>query len=314
MLPMRRIFCAPCLVLLLAAPVSAAETSIKLSTTTSTQASGLLDVLLPEFTKASGIVVKVIAKGTGAAIRDGQDGNVDVILVHAKSREEGFVKAGHGTRRYAVMHNDFVIVGPRADPARVRSCKTVICALRRIARARAHFVSRGDDSGTHGKEQQLWRKTRLPLANRSIGLAGKAGKRVSVIRPGGKWYLSIGMGMGRTLTFANEKQAYTLTDRGTFVKYRHGRKRGIDLSVLLEGDPLLHNPYGVIPVNPGRHPHVNHKSADRFARWLIGQRAQRLIASYRVQGRQLFFPDNLSSGAKQAASSGAKQAARGHRP
>ncbi len=267
---------------------------LRMSTTTSTQASGLLDVLLPAFTRDTGIRVKVIAKGTGAAIRDGMDGNVDVIFVHARAREEEFVRDGFGTRRYAVMHNDFVLLGPTSDPASIRGTKDVVSALRRIAVARATFVSRGDDSGTHTREQQLWRATGLPLVTMKRTIAGKGGKRaVEFVYPDGSesWYLSIGQGMGRTLTMADEKRAYTLADRGTYIKYRFGRTVPVDLEVLCQGDPRLLNPYGVIPVNPKRHPGVRYGLADRFARWLVSARGQDLIGNYRLLGRQLFHPD-----------------------
>ncbi|MBW1775190.1 MAG: substrate-binding domain-containing protein, partial [Deltaproteobacteria bacterium] len=195
---------------------AAAEKVLKMSTTTSTQASGLLDVLLPELEKDTGIKVKVIAKGTGAAIRDGLDGNVDVIFVHAKSREEKFVSEGYGTKRYAVMHNDFVILGAPGDPAGIKGMGKAAGALKKIAGARALFVSRGDDSGTHTKEQALWKAAGLPMKKTTTSIVKKGKKHeVSFMAPSGKWYLSIGQGMGKVLTFADEKQAYTLSDRGT---------------------------------------------------------------------------------------------------
>jgi tungstate transport system substrate-binding protein len=270
------------------------ENTITMSTTSSTQASGLLDVLLPEFRRDTGVTVKVIAKGTGAAIRDGMDGNVDVIFVHARSREDAFVEGGHGTKRYGVMHNDFVILGPTADPAGARGAGTAAAAFRAIAAAKAPFVSRGDDSGTHTKEQELWRATGLALeeAHQEIMKKGKEAT-VGFVHPGGLggWYLSIGQGMGKALTFADEKMAYTLADRGTYIKYKFGRDLPIELEVLGEGDPALANPYGVIPVNPGKHPYVRHELADRFARWLMSERGQSIIGGYRLLGRQLFVPD-----------------------
>ncbi|MBW1740415.1 MAG: substrate-binding domain-containing protein [Deltaproteobacteria bacterium] len=235
------------------------EPVIKMSTTTSTQASGLLDMLLPNFTKDTGIEVKVFAKGTGAAIRDGMDGNVDVIFVHAKAREEKFVSEGYGTRRYAVMHNDFVILGPPEDPAGIRGMKDAAAALKKIARAKAKFISRGDDSGTHTKEQALWAATGLPLVTKTTTVVKGGIKRALAFKHPqglGTWYLSIGQGMGKALTYANEKQAYTLSDRGTYIKYKLGRKEGLDLEVLCEGDEMLYNPYGVIPVNPEKYSHV----------------------------------------------------------
>jgi tungstate transport system substrate-binding protein len=273
-----------------------AEKIIKMSTTTSTQASGLLDVLLPELAKDTGIQVKVIAKGTGAAIRDGMDGNVDVIFVHAKAREEQFVGDGFGTQRYAVMHNDFVILGPPGDPAGIKGMKDAAAALKKIAAAQQPFVSRGDDSGTHTKEQDLWKATGLPLENSGMTVvSGGKSKEVKFTHPMGlgQWYLSIGQGMGKALTFADEKRAYTLADRGTYIKYKFGRDVPIDLEVLVEGDPLLANPYGVIPVNPKKHPHVQYDLAQQFADWLVSARGQSVIRGYKLLGQQLFFPDAI---------------------
>jgi tungstate transport system substrate-binding protein len=273
-----------------------AEKIIKMSTTTSTQASGLLDVLLPELEKDTGIQVKVIAKGTGAAIRDGMDGNVDVIFVHARAREEQFVSDGFGTRRYAVMHNDFVILGPPADPAGVKGMKDAAAALKKIAAAKQPFVSRGDDSGTHTKEQALWKSTGLPLEDSGMKIsAGGKDKEIKFTHPQGlgKWYLSIGQGMGKTLTFADEKQAYTMADRGTYIKYKFGRDVPVELDVLVEGDPLLANPYGVIPIDPKKHPHVQYDLAKQFAEWLVSARGQSVIRNYRLLGQQLFYPDAI---------------------
>ncbi len=274
----------------------AEEKVIKMSTTTSTENSGLLDVLLPVFKKDTGISVRVFAKGTGASIRDGMDGNVDVIFVHAKAREEKFVAEGYATKRYAVMHNDFVILGPASDPAGIKGTKHAAAALRKIAEAKAKFVSRGDDSGTHTKEQELWTATGLPLKTETKEIVKKGKKRkVSFMSPAGigEWYFSIGQGMGKVLIFAEEKQGYTLADRGTFLKYKLGRKQGLDLDILCAGDPALFNPYGVIPVNPKKYPHVKHEMADTFARWLISGKAQALIANYKIQGQQAFFPDAI---------------------
>jgi len=269
---------------------------IKMSTTTSTDNSGLLDVLLPEFTKETGIRVKVFAKGTGAAIRDGMDGNVDIILVHARTREEKFVTDGIGAYRFGVMHNDFVLLGPAADPAGIRGTPEAVTALRKIARSKARFVSRGDDSGTHTKEQALWKATKLPLKTKTTRIVKRGKKRSLAFRhPEGlaRWYFSIGQGMGKTLTYAEEKQAYVLVDRGTYLKYKFGRTQGLDLEILCEGDPALFNPYGIIPVNPKRHAHVKFEWADRFAKWMVSQRAQTLIANYKIQGQQAFFPDAI---------------------
>lgn len=270
------------------------EKVLQISTTTSTQASGLLDVLLPEFKKDTGISVKVIAKGTGAAIRDGMDGNVDLIFVHAKNREEKFVEQGYGTKRYAVMHNDFVIVGPAKDPAGIKGTEKAAQALEKIAKAKAGFISRGDDSGTHTKEQILWKSTDLDLKKESKKLV-KKGKEMEIafVRPQGDWYLSIGQGMGKTLTFADEKQAYALTDRGTYLKYKLGRDQGIALEILCEGDPALYNPYGVIPVNPEKFDHVKYDLSKKFAEWITSKKGQTLIADYRLMGKPLFHPDAI---------------------
>ena len=272
----------------------AGDRELKMSTTTSTQASGLLDVLLPELEKDTGITVKVIAKGTGAAIRDGKDGNVDVIFVHARAREEEFVTEGYGTKRYAVMHNDFIILGPEKDPAGIKGLKNAAQALKKIAEARAGFISRGDDSGTHTKEQALWKATGLTLEKKISTIVKKGQKRdVTFSHPVGlgQWYLSIGQGMGKALTLADEKQAYILADRGTFIKYKFGRDVPIELEVLTEGDTMLANPYGVIPINPKKHPHVKFDLADEFARWLVSEKGQSVINDYRLLGKQLFYPD-----------------------
>ena len=272
----------------------AGEKTIKMSTTTSTQASGLLDILLPELEKDTGIKVKVIAKGTGAAIRDGMDGNVDVIFVHAKAREEKFIQEGYGAKRYAVMHNDFVVLGPQKDPAAIKGLTHAAEAFEKIAAAQAGFVSRGDDSGTHTKEQTLWESTALPLEKTTQTIVKKGKKKeVSFVRPQGAWYLSIGQGMGKALTFADEKQAYILADGGTYVKYKFGRDMPIDLVVLCEGDPALANPYGVIPISPKKHPHVKYEDAKTFAEWLVSSKGQTVINNYRLLGKQLFYPDAL---------------------
>jgi len=282
---------------LFAPSASGAEKVLKISTTTSTENSGLLDALLPEFTKESGIQVKVVAKGTGAAIRDGMDGNVDIIFVHAKAREEKFVSDGYGAYRLGVMHNDFVIIGPVADPAGIKGARDAAVALKKIAMTPGKFISRGDDSGTHTKEQELWKTTGLPLQTEKTEIV-KKGKRktVSFIHPEGlgTWYLSIGQGMGKTLTYAEEKQAYTMTDRGTYLKYKLGRKQGLDLEILCAGDERLFNPYGIIPINPKMYPHVRFDWADTLAKWLVSPKAQALIAEYRIHGQQAFFPDAVA--------------------
>jgi len=278
----------------LASVVTAGSETIKMSTTTSTENSGLLDVLLPEFTKDTGIVVKVFSKGTGAAIRDGIDGNVDVIFVHARTREEKFVADGYGIRRYAVMHNDFVVLGPLDDPAGIKGMQKASETLKQIAETGSLFISRGDDSGTHTKEQALWKTSGLDLVVQKSTIFKKGRKKsVSFIYPKGsnKWYLSIGQGMGKTITFADEKKAYTLADRGTYIKYKYGRNVSLDLEVMCEGDTVLDNPYGVIPVNPDKHPHVKYRQARQFAEWLVSPKGQLLISNYRLNGKRLFYPD-----------------------
>lgn len=292
-----RFLSAVCLIwmtIFCAGGVQAEVNILEMSTTTSTQASGLLDVLLPELEKDTGIRVKVIAKGTGAAIRDGIDGNVDVIFVHAKSREEKFIMDGYGTKRYAVMHNDFVILGPPDDPAGIKNVNNATAALEKIAASKALFISRGDDSGTHTKEQSLWKSSAVPLENDTHIIIKKGKKsQIRFLHPKGLggWYLSIGQGMGKTIMFADEKKAYTLADRGTYVKYKHGRDMGIDLIVLCEGDPRLANPYGVIPIDPKKHPHVRYDLAEQFAQWLVSERGQSVIRNYRLLGQQLFYPE-----------------------
>jgi len=294
----RRIICMVsvlCLACLWVGSATAGKV-LKMSTTTSTQSSGLLDRLLPEFTEDTGISIKVIAKGTGAAIRDGQDGNVDVIFVHAKGREDKFVAEGYGTKRYAVMHNDFVIIGPVADPAGIKGMADAGRALKKIAAAKALFVSRGDDSGTHTKEQFLWKNSGVPLAKQvqKIVRKGKE-KEITFMMPedSDSWYRSIGQGMGKTITFAEEKQGYTMSDRGTYIKYRYGKTPALDLEVLCEGGAALANPYGIIPVNPEKFPHVQYDLAMEFVNWLISEKGQKLIGDYRLEGKQLFFGDAL---------------------
>jgi tungstate transport system substrate-binding protein len=281
-------------VLLFAGVGQAADKVITMSTTTSTQSSGLLDVLLPELEKDTGITVKVIAKGTGAAIRDGMDGNVDVIFVHAKAREEKFVADGYGTKRYPVMHNDFVILGPAKDPAGVKGMGDVVGALQKIAAENSVFVSRGDDSGTHTKEQYLWKATGLKLVDETVTIVKKGKEaKVSFVRPAGNWYMSIGQGMGKTVNFTEQKQGYTLSDRGTFINYKYGRDQGLDLDVVVEGDPELFNPYGIIPVNPQKFGHVKYDVVKEFVDWLVGEPGQKLIKNYKLHGMALFIPDAM---------------------
>jgi len=283
-----------CVAVLVLAGLASAEQVLKMSTTTSTQSSGLLDVLLPEFKKDTGIDVKVIAKGTGAAIRDGEDGNVDVIFVHARGREDKFVADGFGTERYAVMHNDFVIIGPAADPAGIKGISNGAEALAKIASAGQIFVSRGDDSGTHTKEQSLWKASGVPLTEKTQKLM-KKDKEVEITytapADSDAWYMSIGQGMGKTITFAEEKQGYTMSDRGTYIKYKYGKTPAVDLEILSEGGDALANPYGIIPVNPKKHPDTQYDLAMKFVDWIISDKGQSLIENYKLEGKQLFFPD-----------------------
>ncbi len=285
-----------CLIGILGGNVWASDKVLKMSTTTSTLASGLLDKLLPEFEKDTGIKIKVIAKGTGAAIRDGQDGNVDVIFVHAKGREEKFVADGFGTKRYPVMHNDFIIIGPATDPAGIKGMSDAGKALAKIAAAKATFISRGDDSGTHTKEQALWAGSGVALVDktRKIITKGKE-KEIGYKMPADSsdWYMSIGQGMGKTITFAEEKQAYTMTDRGTYIKYKYGKTPAVDLDILCEGGAALANPYGIIPVSPKKYPNTQYDLAMQFVNWIISERGQKMIGDYRLEGKQLFFPDAL---------------------
>lgn len=244
---------------------AAAEPIVRLATTTSTENSGLLQALLPTFERETGYRVHVIAVGTGKALRMGQDGDVDVVLVHARADEDKFVAAGYGIDRRDVMYNDFVIVGPKNDPAGVRTAKDATAALARIAEHRAAFISRGDESGTHKKERELW------------AIAG--------IAPQGSWYRAIGQGMEQALQMATELSAYTLTDRGTWLALRHK----LDLDVVAHGDKRLFNPYGVIAVSPVRYPSINYAGATALIRWLTSDEGQRRIASFTANGETLFF-------------------------
>jgi tungstate transport system substrate-binding protein len=242
---------------------------ITLATTTSTRDTGLLDVLLPMFQKETGVEVKVVAVGSGQAMKLGQDGNADVLLTHSPAAEEKFMAAGYGAHRDAVMHNDFIVVGPADDPAEVKGQKSVAAAFAQIAKQEAPFVSRGDDSGTHRKEMDIWKKADL--------------------KPGGAWYLQCGQGMAEALRVASEKRANTLSDRGTFLAQR----KKLELVVLVEGDPLLLNRYAVIQLNPEKYPHLNHDAARRFAEFLRRTDVQKLIGEFGVAefGQPLFFPD-----------------------
>jgi tungstate transport system substrate-binding protein len=248
-------------------PLQAA--TLKLATTTSTENSGLLEHILPDFEKHSGYTVHVIAVGTGKALRMGQDGDVDVVLVHARPAEDKFVAAGYGVNRKDVMYNDFVLVGPASDPAHVKGMNDAAAALVAIADKHAIFVSRGDQSGTHKKELSLWKQAHMS--------------------PSGRWYREAGQGMGKVLQIANELGAYTLVDRGTWLAYADKVK----LHIMLEGDSRMFNPYGVIAVNPARYKDIDYKGAMSFINWITSPPTQKLIGHYRIHGQVLFTPDAM---------------------
>ncbi|MFB9264457.1 extracellular solute-binding protein [Bradyrhizobium erythrophlei] len=256
--------------LLLTGSAFAQDRSIVVASTTSTEQSGLFGYLLPRFTQASGIAVKVVAVGTGQALDIGRRGDADVVFVHDRVAEEKFLSEGFATRRHDVMYNDFVIIGPKADPAHIASDKDVADALRKIAAAKAPFISRGDRSGTHEAELRLWKDAGIDLA------AAK-----------GDWYREIGQGMGPALNMASSSNAYVLSDRGTWLSFKN---RG-ELAVLTEGDRKLFNQYGVMLVNPAKHPKVKAADGQAFIDWLISADGQKTIADYKVGGEQLFFPN-----------------------
>ena len=249
--------------------VTADEGQLLLQSTTSTVNSGLLDAILPRFTEQTGVEVRVVSSGTGQALRNARNGDADLVLVHAKRDEEKFVAEGYGLERFDLMYNDFVMVGPPDDPAGLQQAQSAAQAMSKIAATGANFVSRGDESGTHRKEMHLWE-----LTNRDLS-------RISQ-QP---WYLESGTGMGATLNIAINKRAYTLTDRGTWIRF--GNKS--DFEILFEGGEELFNPYGLILVNPKKHPHVNVVDGQALIDWLIGEEGQQWINSYRIDGKQLFF-------------------------
>ncbi len=254
------------------APTTPANPNLILATTTSTQDSGLLDVLIPLFEKQTGYKVKIVAVGSGQAMQMGQQGNADVLLVHSPAAETSFMAMQYGKDRYLVMHNDFVIVGPASDPAHIKGDSSAVDAFRRIAAARAPFISRGDNSGTNAKELALWKT---------------AGVDPVTTKPA--WYIETGQGMGATLTIASEKAAYTLTDRATFL----ANKANLKLDILVEKDNSLLNVYHVITVNPGKWPNVNYTGAMAFAKWITSASTQTAIGEFGLQkyGQQLFVPD-----------------------
>ena len=249
---------------------AAEDRSITVASTTSTEQSGLFGYLLPRFTEATGIAVKVVAVGTGQALDIGRRGDADVVFVHDRPAEDKFMSEGQGVKRYDVMYNDFVIVGPKADPAHIAGDKDVADALRKIAAAKSPFISRGDRSGTYEAELRLWKVAGIDIAGAK-----------------GDWYREIGQGMGPALNMASSSNAYLLSDRGTWLSFKN---RG-DLAILTEGDKRLFNQYGVMLVNPDKHPTVKTKDGQAFVDWLISDKGQEIIASYKVGGEQLFFPD-----------------------
>ncbi|MEN3351602.1 MAG: tungstate transport system substrate-binding protein [Bradyrhizobium sp.] len=267
---MRKLFMALVGMLAWCAPAGAQERTITVASTTSTEQSGLFGHLLPQFTIATGIAVKVVAVGTGQALDIGRRGDADVVFVHDRPAEDKFMSEGQGVKRFDVMYNDFVIVGPKADPAHIAGDKNVSEALRRIAAAKTPFISRGDRSGTHQAELRLWKDAGIDLA------AAK-----------GDWYREIGQGMGAALNMAASSGGYVLSDRGTWLSFKN---RG-DLTILSEGDKRLFNQYGVMLVNPANHPNVKVRDGQAFIDWLISAAGQQAIAGYKVGGEQLFFPD-----------------------
>ena len=248
----------------------AQEKSIVVASTTSTQDSGLFEYLLPIFQQKTGIAVKVIAQGTGQALDTGRRGDADVVFVHAKSAEEKFLAEGQGVKRYPVMYNDFILIGPKSDPAGIKG-KDVIKAFRTIKEKQAPFVSRGDRSGTHIAELALWNKD-----------AG-----IEIEKEKGTWYKSIGQGMGAALNMASASNAYVLSDRGTWLSF----KNKCDLQIIVEGDKRLFNQYGVILVNPEKHPSVKKDLGQQFIDWLVSPDGQKAIANYKINGEQLFHPN-----------------------
>ena len=264
-----------CLITILASQVfipwsaNASERFIVVASTTSTENSGLYSFVLPRFSEQTGIEVRVVAVGTGQALYIAQNGDADVLLVHHRPSEEQFISQGHGVTRYDLMYNDYILVGPRDDPASVLFAANVIGAVQRIATNKSLFVSRGDDSGTHKKELELWNQSGIDTA-----------------KVGNGWYQETGRGMGGTLNMASALDAYTLSDRATWLKF--GNKGRLD--ILFQSDPPLFNPYGIILVNPQKHPHVKTLDGQTFIDWMLSETGQTLIANYRILGQQAFFP------------------------
>jgi len=251
-------------------PVNAQEKFITVASTTSTEQSGLFGYLLPIYAKKTGVQVRVVALGTGQALDVGRRGDADVLFVHDKPAEEKFVAEGFGVERREVMVNDFVLIGPKSDPAKLAGGKDIVAAFRKIQAAQAPFVSRGDNSGTHAAELRLWKDAGIDLASAR-----------------GPWYRETGSGMGPALNTASSMNAYILADRGTWLSFQN---RG-ELAIIVEGDNLLFNQYGVILVNPARHPHVKKDIGQAFIDWIVSEEGQRVIAGYKIGGEQLFYPN-----------------------
>ena len=275
-MPTRRILIAASVAAALCAPALAQDKSIVVASTTSTQDSGLFEYLLPIFKQATGITVKVIAQGTGQALDTGRRGDADVVFVHAKPAEEKFLAEGWGVKRYPVMYNDFILVGPKGDPAGVNGSKDIVAALKTIATKHAPFVSRGDRSGTNQAELALWKVAGIDIATAK-----------------GPWYREIGQGMGAALNTSGAMGAYTISDRGTWI---HFKNKG-DLVIAVEGDKRLFNQYGVMLVNPAKHPTVKKDLGQAFIDWLVSPAGQKVIENYKIDGQQLFFPDATVPGA-----------------
>jgi tungstate transport system substrate-binding protein len=271
-MPTRREFLplAAAIVLASATVATAQDKSIAVSSTTSTQDSGLFGHILPLFKAKTGVDVKVVAQGTGQALDTARRGDADVVFVHAKSAEEKFLAEGEGVKRYPVMYNDFVLIGPKGDPAGIKGMKDVAKALEVIRDKQADFISRGDRSGTHTAEINLWK-----------------GSGVDIDKEKGSWYKSVGQGMGAALNTANASNAYVLSDRGTWLSFKN---KG-DLQILVEGDKRLFNQYGVMLVNPAKHPNVKKDLGQQFIDWLISPEGQKAIADYKINGEQLFYPN-----------------------
>ncbi len=258
-----------------AMPAHAQDKSIVVSSTTSTQDSGLFGHLLPMFKAKTGIDVKVVSQGTGQALDTGRRGDADVVFVHARGQEEKFVADGFGVKRHPVMYNDFVLIGPKSDPAGIKGAKDITAALKTIKDKSAPFISRGDKSGTHSAELNLWKAAGIDIA-----------------KDKGAWYREIGQGMGAALNTASASNGYVLADRGTWLSFKN---RG-ELDIIVEGDKRLFNQYGVILVSPEKHPHVKKAEGQAFIDWIISPEGQKAIADYKIGGNQLFFPNATESG------------------